>query len=212
MKKIVLFLSIVTCFLFFTGSANAFVVFEDNFEDYDFTSSVWSNLTSLTKPGDTSPTWVASDGTFDVIGVGTPYDYFGGAYGQYLDLDGSSSNASDIYASGDIDAGDYLLSFDLAGNHRNASFEQVTVSVALAGFSEAFSLSQNEGFTTFTRVFTIDTPGTGSLMFSSFGGDNVGMLLDNVKIESVGSTVPEPATIVLFATGLAGFAVRRRKA
>jgi hypothetical protein len=50
------------------------------------------------------------------------------------------------------------------------------------------------------------------LSFENAGGDNIGMLLDNVKVEQHVAAIPEPQTYALMGMGLlaVGFAARRR--
>ncbi len=124
----------------------------------------------------------------------------------YLDMDGSSGVAGTISTSTSLNlaAGTYTLSFDLAGNQRSNAAE--SVAVTLGAFSETFSLNRMDPFTTYTRTFTV-SDGTYNLSFAgSGGGDNVGMLLDNVNV----SVVPVPGAFLLGSLGL-GFAAWRLK-
>ena len=94
--------------------------------------------------------------------------------------------ASDIL---ELEACEYELQFDLAGNQRNGNAESVDVSVG-ALFSEQFSLDENDPFTTYTRQISVDSPTSESIVFSGAGGDNIGMLLDNVKFTQLDCPVP----------------------
>ena len=149
--------------------------------------------------------WTVSGGTVDLIGNGY-YDFLPGN-GLYVDMDGTSSNAGIMTTNLNLNAGTYILSFDLAGNQNNSNSEQVDVKVG-ALFSDSYSLSQNVPFTTFTEFFNVVTPGIYSLSFEGIGGDNVGMLLDNVSV----STIPAPGAILLgsFGAGFVGW-LRKRK-
>ncbi|MDH3277041.1 MAG: hypothetical protein OEL77_03105 [Nitrosopumilus sp.] len=132
--------------------------------------------------------WSVSDGTVDLIGNGF-FDFLPGN-GLYVDLDGSTNNSgimtSDIL---ELEACEYELQFDLAGNHRNSNTESVDVSVG-ALFSEQFSLNQNDPFTTYTRQISVDSNTSESIVFSGAGGDNIGLLLDNVKFTQLDCSAP----------------------
>ena len=152
--------------------------------------------------------WVVSDGSVDLIGEGSPYDYQPG-HGLYVDMDGSSNDAGLMTSSIALDPGQYLLSFELAGNHRNNDNESVAVLVELGSLvSQTYSLNQNDPFTLYENYFTVDSVTTVSLSFEGAGSDNVGMLLDNVKIQAV----PVPGAFLLggIGVGIAGWLKSRR--
>jgi len=155
--------------------------------------------------------WTVSGGTVDLIGNGF-FDFQPGN-GLYVDMDGSTSNAGKIETSASfnlIPGTLYELSFDLAGNHRNAAQESVTVEVGAGSvLSEIFSLGQNVAFTTFTRQFSVGAATSVTISFEGAGGDNIGMLLDNVVLSSV--DVPEPATLGLLGVGLLAAPLLRRR-
>ena len=155
--------------------------------------------------------WTVQDGTVDLIGNGF-HDYFP-AYGLHVDMDGSTYNAGRMISSQAItlEAGTYELSYELAGNQRNNQTDQVFVNVNAGVFSTTESLAMNAPFTLFTRQFTLDSTQNITISFEGYGGDNVGMLLDNVKIEAV-SVVPAPGAILLagVATPIVGWLRRRR--
>ncbi len=155
--------------------------------------------------------WTVSDGTVDLIGNGF-HDFLPGN-GLYVDMDGSTGNAGKMMTSGPISlqAGTYALSYELAGNQRNTQQETVFVEVHVGLFSTSHSLAKDAPFTLFTQQFTLASAQDIAISFEGAGGDNIGMLLDNVKIEAI-SVVPTPGAIVLggLGTSLVGWLRRRR--
>jgi len=194
MRKTLLALTLLA----FASTAQATTIFSDNFD---------ANVLGL----DTVPTgWTVTDGTVDIIGDGY-FDFIPGS-GKYIDLDGSVNDAGVLTKSLLLTAGlTYTATFDLAGNHRNSSPETVPgiLGVGLGNVSNTFSLAQNDGWTSFSLTFTPVVTGSYILSFGNSGGDNIGMLLDNVVV-----SVPEGGntTYAMFAAivGLFGFAARRR--
>jgi hypothetical protein len=155
--------------------------------------------------------WTVEDGTVDLIGNGF-HDFLPGN-GLYVDMDGSKNNAGKMITSQPISlqAGTYELSYELAGNQRDTQPETVYVEVYVGIFSTSHSLAKDAPFTLFTQQFTLASAQDITISFEGAGGDNIGMLLDNVKIEAV-SVVPAPGAILLagVATPIVGWLRRRR--
>lgn len=183
------------------GSAAAqanVTIFSDNFD---------ANALSL----NAVPTgWTVTAGTVDIIGNPGFFDMLPSS-GRYIDLDGSSGDAGVLSKSFSLLAGTtYTASFDLAGNQRNGAAESVAVSFGTA--STSASLAQMAPWTPYSLSFTTTAAGSYTLSFANAGGDNVGMLLDNVKVDQHVAAIPEPQTYALMGMGLLaiGFAARRR--
>jgi hypothetical protein len=196
MKKLMMAVVLVGVFLL-SQSVDALPIFQDNFDTENGGTAIlnYNNFAN----------WIISGGTVDLIGQGSSWDYYPG-HGLYVDLDGSTSNAGTMTTKTAFGIGQYTLQFDLGGCYvRN---ENNTVTVSLGDYSENIVMSRYDKLTTFTRSVYISSPSSMNLSFNNAGGDNVGLILDNVKL----SSVPEPATMALVGIGIVGLLARRKKA
>jgi hypothetical protein len=190
----------------FAAPAKADPVFFDDFE------GVTSGGTILNWNGGTN--WDVIWGTVDLVQSG---DGFGitcaGGTGYCVDMDGSSGNAGDIVSLnlGPLAAGTYQFSYSLSGNQRQLGFaDSVVASIEFGVMAWTHTLPFNAGWQTFTQEFTLTSvTNPVYIYFGASGGDNIGMLLDNVQLSAV--SVPEPASLSLMLMGFAGvFGARAR--
>jgi len=131
--------------------------------------------------------WDLTRGTVDLIGHRF-FDFFP-SHGLYLDLDGSTGEAGRLESKTRfrLDSGDYQLEFDLAGNPKSGPN---TVTVSLGNlYREDFTLEANEEFGTIARTIQVPTTTSAKLIFDHSGGDNEGLILDNVKLTKVSGEI-----------------------
>ncbi len=200
LKKV---LGLVAASLFSLG-ANAGLIFQDNFD----TEAGAAGNSALNYTGFAN--WTVPEGTVDIVANAGFGIRCAGNTGKCVDLDGSSSNAGTFTSSLiSLGVGDYILSFDISGNQRGGASDSTLLT--LGGFiNETISGSSSLPWTTITRSFSIGSATTNSLVFNHAGGDNVGLILDNVVLTKV-RNVPEPAPLALLGLSLFGLGIARRK-
>jgi hypothetical protein len=106
--------------------------------------------------------------------------------GTIVDLDGTTNSGGRIETKTtfSLPTGTYRLSFDIAGNQRSSPADSVTVSLG-AEFSETFIRNPSDPLVMIQRDITVGSDTTGKIVFDHAGGDNVGILLNSVKLERI---------------------------
>jgi len=180
------------------STAQAAVVFSDDFN----ADTLGLNYTGFVNG------WTVSDGTVDLIGTGF-FDLHPGN-GNYVDLDGSTSNAGVLTQSLSLTAGvTYTASFSLGGSNRG---DTNLVDVMFGTSLSNFTLLSADPLATQSISFTPGSDGTYTLSFSNGGGDNLGAILDNVMVSTPAIPEPETYALMLAGLGLMAAVARRRKA
>jgi len=185
------------------GAASAAIVLQDNFG----TTGAEGNW-----PGDTifqsvPQPIVNGMPSVDLVGPGF-FDNLAFS-GNSVDLDGSTgtgfSPAGELQSVASLATGNYTVSFELAGNLRNAPAETTTVNIGTSAASAVvFSPANTQGYTLETATFK-DV--SGQVSFTDSGpASQQGNLLDNVVV----SSVPEPATWAVMLVGFGGLGVTMR--
>lgn len=187
--------SLLATALLATSAQAGTVFFSDDFN---------ANTLGLNK----APTgWTVTNGTVDIVGPSLFGELCHGS-GKCIDLDGSTNDAGVLSRSFSLVAGtSYTLTFDLAGNRRNNTTETGVVTFGTSVLNYSLPGTQ-KAYVGYSLLFKPLTTGNYTLSFANAGGDNIGAILDNVKITSA---VPEPASAATLLLGLAGVAVAKRR-
>ncbi|MFN3370122.1 MAG: PEPxxWA-CTERM sorting domain-containing protein [Sphingomonadaceae bacterium] len=187
--------------------------------------------------------WTVSDGTVDLIRSGE--FGISCRTGNYcVDLDGSTGDAGILALTTPVSiaAGDVvdIVSW-ISGNQRGGASDEVWITMWFSnpipltgfqflteiGYSAPFDtlstpgasiqrfIAPGDGFNNYGFRFTAGAATTMTLRFDNRGGDNIGVILDDVSISinPRAGVVPEPATwaMLIAGFGLVGAAMRRRR-
>ena len=202
MKRILLACGIFVLAL--VGQSKAGPIFFDNFN----TENGGNGLLNYNSFGK----WTINNGAVDLIGSPGFFDFFP-SNGLYVDLDGTQFHAGTFTSIGiSLAPGHYLLSFDLAGSQRgDTNTVQVNVSGGLA--SSTYTFGSDVPLTHETMSFIVGSPMTINLSFQNNGGDNIGLILDNVSLNQASTFgVPDSgSTILLLTVAMIGLGLMGRK-
>jgi hypothetical protein len=136
-----------------------------------------------------------------LIGVGSNFDFFAGADGEYIDLNGSNGTDGTLETLQVFAPGTYTLTFSLAGNQR--SDVDKTTTISLGDWWTSFDLVSSDPLMSHTYTFTTTVAGTLSFADSAGmngeGNQNIGNVLDSVSV----ATAPEASTWVMLGLGFA---------
>lgn len=138
--------------------------------------------------------WEVSSGEVDLIGNGF-WDYHPD-YGLHLDLDGSVNKAGTLQSKMKFGLlpGIYTLEFDLAGNFQR-TVNTVRVSMGEL-YNEEFTLQATEPFRKIKREIKVSSVIEARLLFQHRGGDNFGLLLDNVRLIKTAGQVSSGKVVI----------------
>jgi hypothetical protein len=177
-------------------SAHAAVIFSDDFHS----EGQATNYNSFAN-------WNVAVGTVDSIGTGF-FDFYPGN-GNYVDLDGSSTQLGTLSSKTIFGAGTYKISFSLGAYTYQGQYPlegtRVSIGTWNTTITPAVDSSFNPGAPLQNYSFIVTTNG-GALNFEAVNpqnpgqGTNVGNILDNVQV----SSVPESSTWIMMLIGFAG--------
>jgi hypothetical protein len=130
--------------------------------------------------------WEVVSGSADLIGT-YPFDPLPPGRGMYVDLDGATNRGATLRTRRALalEPGEYLLSFRLGGSQRISDPNTVHVSVA-GVYRESFTMANYAPIRRVVRRIRVHRPVAARIEFTQDGGDNFGLLLDDVELVRIG--------------------------
>jgi hypothetical protein len=126
--------------------------------------------------------WEVVSGTADLIGT-YPFEPLPPGHGMYVDLDGATGHGATFRTRRELALapGVYVLSYTLAGSQRVS--EPNTVHVTLGPvYAESFTLPSTAPARRVVRRIRVRRLLAARIQFVQDGGDNFGLLLDDVEL------------------------------
>lgn len=179
------------------GSAQAAVLFQDDFDDDSAVSVLNFNAFD---------NWNVVEGTVDYIRSGGFGISCAGGAGGCVDVDGSTGNGGRMETSTifHFDAETtYVLYVDISGNQRGGAADFIDI-----GFTDFASFGTpvpvDMPWTEFALAVWSGSAWDARIFIETSSNDNVGPVIDNVRLATFELEVPEPATLALSIAALAG--------
>ncbi len=198
MKKQLIGLGVAVLLFGGVVSANANLITNGSFEGgpstgFELHSSIYTGING----------WTVTGGSIDWIG-----NYWEASDGNNsLDMNGTSAGTilSDFFATSI--GTEYVVTFDMAGNPVGTQ-GAMDLGLTINGIQNLFSFDTTDrtktdmGWSSVSASFTA-IANTTQIQFSSLETGHGGAALDNVVV-GLADPIPEPATMLLFGTGLVG--------
>lgn len=129
--------------------------------------------------------WQVVAGTVDLVGTAPFDDYLPPAQRMSVDLDGTTRAAGTLRSRTQFELapGTYRLEFKLAGTPRVGKKDNKVVVSVGSLFNETIRLASFAPLTTYSREIRIRRRTNAFLEFRHLGGDDYGIMLDDVRFE-----------------------------